>query len=250
MEERSDFIEEDKKRIFLIDNYPLGFPTDRISRIESIVNESLANVEIKTIHFSKLDLRDLEDSIGIILSGSSLNVSDFYYNDKLIKYFDQEIELIRSFNNIPILGICFGFHIIAYAFDGQVCRMRIPGLLGGRIIFILMKKTDDLITKKNIPVDVFHRDFISPNDSKIQNTFEINSITRIKRYKLIQYIRHRNKTVFGLQFHPETHEAYHFRSSIYDERIIAKMRETGEEILNNFVWLCLYKQNSKNLKKE
>lgn len=250
MEESSDFNQEKKKRICLIDNYPIGFPTDRISRIESIVNESLADVEIETIHFSKLNFRDVEDCIGIILSGSNLNVSDFYYNDKLIKYFDQEIKLIRTIDHIPILGMCFGFHIIAYAFDGQVCRMRIPGLLGGRIIFILIKKTDDLITKKNIPVDVFHRDYISPNDSKIQNTFEINSTTRIKRYKLIQYIRHRNKTIFGLQFHPETHEAYHFRSSIYDERIIAKTRETGEEIITNFVWLCLYKQNSKNLEKE
>jgi len=214
------------------------------------VNESLANVKIETIHFSKLNLKDMEDYIGIILSGSSLNVSDFYYNDKLIRYFDQEIELIRSIDQLPILGICFGFHIITYAFEGQVCRMRIPSLLGGRIIFILMKKTDDLITKKNIPVDVFHRDFVSPNDSKIQDTFEINSTTRIKRYKLIQYIHHKEKTIFGLQFHPETHEAYQFRSSIYDERIIAKTREIGEEIINNFVWLCLYKQDSKNLEKE
>lgn len=247
MEERNDINNVEKKKIYLIDNYPIGFPTDRISRIESILNESIANVKIETIHSSKLSLKNVEDSIGIILSGSSLNVSDFYFNDKLRKFFDQELELIRSIDQIPILGICFGFHIIVYAFDGQVSRMRVPGLLGGRIIFILIKKTDDLITKKNIPVDVFHRDFISPNDSKIQNSFEINSMTRIKRYKLIQYIRHKNKPIFGLQFHPETHDAYHFRSSIFDERIVAKTREIGEEIINNFAWLSLYKQNSKNL---
>ncbi|MFX1409464.1 MAG: hypothetical protein ACFFA6_03870 [Promethearchaeota archaeon] len=242
MEEISDFNKEEKKMIVLIDNYPIGFPTDRISRIESIVNESIANVKIKTIHFSKLNFKDVEDCIGIILSGSSLNVSDFYYNDKLIKYFDQEIELIRSIKHIPILGICFGLHIIAYTFNGQVCRMRIPGLLSGRILFILLNKIDDLITKKNIPVDVFHRDFISPHDSKIQNSFDIASITRIKRYELIQYIRHKNKTIFGLQFHPETHDAYHFRSDIYDERIISKTREVGEEIINNFIWLSLHKK--------
>lgn len=241
MEEKSDYSKEEKRIVALIDNYPIGFPTDRISRIESIVNESIANVKAKIIHFSKLTLKDVEDCIGIILSGSSLNVSDFYYNDKLTRYFDQEIELIRSIDHIPILGICFGFHIISYTFEGQVCRMRIPGLLGGRILFILLKKTDNLITKRNIPVDVFHRDFISPNDSKIQDSFEINSINGIKRYKLIQYIRHKNKTIFGLQFHPETHDAYHFRSSIYDERIIAKTREIGEEIINNFIWLSLHK---------
>ncbi|MFX1488940.1 MAG: hypothetical protein ACFFBI_07325 [Promethearchaeota archaeon] len=234
---------EEKKEIALIDNYPIGFPTDRISRIESIINESLANVKVKTIHFSKLNLKDLEDCIGAILSGSNLNVSDFYHNDKLVNYFDPEIELVKCIDQIPILGICFGFHMIAYAFEGQVCRMRIPGQLNGRIIFILLKKTDDLITKKNIPVDVFHRDFISPNNSEIQNSFEINATTRIKRYNLIQYIRHKNKSIFGLQFHPETHDAYHFLSSSYDERIIAKTRDIGEEILNNFAWYCLYRQN-------
>ncbi|MFX0043985.1 MAG: hypothetical protein ACFE8L_13815 [Candidatus Hodarchaeota archaeon] len=240
MEDKNN--KEEEIKIALIDNYPIGFPTDRISRIESIINESIANVKIKTIHFSKLTLQYIEDCIGIILSGSSLNVSDFYYNDKLRKFFDQEIELIRAVNHMPILGICFGFHIIAYTFGSQVCRMRIPSLLGGRIIFILLKNTDDLITKKNIPVDVFHRDFVSPNDSKIQNSFDIDSTTRIRGYKIVQYIRNKNKMIYGLQFHPETHDAYYFRSSIYDERIIAKTREIGEEIINNFVWLSLHKK--------
>jgi len=240
MEEKNN--KEEERKIALIDNYPIGFPTDRISRIESIINESIAKVKIKTIHFSKLTFKDIEDCIGIILSGSSLNVSDFYYNDKLRKFFDQEIELIRTVDHIPILGICFGFHIIAYTFGGQVCRMRIPNLLGGRIIFILLEETDNLITKKNLPVDVFHRDFISPNDINIQNSFDIISRSKIKRYNLVQYIRHKNKKIFGLQFHPETHDAYHFHSSIYDERIIAKTREVGEEIINNFVWLSLHKK--------
>ncbi|MFX1323125.1 MAG: hypothetical protein ACFFAQ_15930 [Promethearchaeota archaeon] len=242
MEEKIDINNEEKNKVVLIDNYPIGFPTDRISRIESIVNESIANVKLDTIHFSKLNLKDLEDYIGIILSGSSLNVSDFYYNDKLRNYFDQEIELIKTIEHIPILGICFGFHIIVFAFGGQVCRMRIPSLLGGRIIFILLEEADNLITKKNIPVDVFHRDFVSPNDINIHDSFDINSISRIKRYNLVQYIRHKNKMIFGLQFHPETHDAYHFRSSIYDEKIIAKTRDVGEEIINNFVWLSLHKK--------
>ncbi len=247
MEERNEINNVEKKKISLIDNYPIGFPTDRISRIESILNESIANIKVETVNFSKLSLKNLEDCIGIILSGSILNVSDFYYNDRLRDYFKQELELIRYFNQIPILGVCFGFHITAYAFGGQVCRMRIPGLLGGKIIFILLKETDDLITKKNIPVDIFHRDFVSPNDSKIQNSFEINCTTRIKGYKLIQYIRHKERPIFGIQFHPETHESYHFRSSIYDERIIAKTIEIGQEVINNFAWLSLHKHNSKNL---
>jgi anthranilate/para-aminobenzoate synthase component II len=132
--------------------------------------------------------------------------------------------------------------LVAYAHDAQISRMGIQGL-GGRIIFILIKKTDELITQKNIPVNTHHLDFVSPNDCKIQDNFEILSTSSNKGYKIIQYIRHIDKQIYAFQFHPETHNAYYFHPSSFNERIAEKTRMVGEKIIENFIRMCSYKKN-------
>ncbi|MFX1329652.1 MAG: hypothetical protein ACFE91_16105, partial [Promethearchaeota archaeon] len=224
-----------------------GFPTDRITRIETIINDCIAPVELKTIHFTHFEKEMVEDYIGIILSGSELNVSSFYYDEKLKKKFKAQLEAIQETDQIPILALCFGFHLVAYTFGAQISRMGLFGL-GGRIIFILLKETDELITQKNIPVNVHHLDFVSPNDCKIQKNFNIISISRTLGYRMVQYMKHCNKPIFALQFHPETHNPYYFHSSLVDERIEEKTRTIGEKIIKNFIWMCSYKKtiNLKN----
>ncbi|MFX1377107.1 MAG: type 1 glutamine amidotransferase [Promethearchaeota archaeon] len=233
-----------RTKILLIDNYSRGFPTDRIARIETIIKESIAQVEFKTVHFTHFKPKIVENYSGIILSGSELNVSSFYYDEKIKKKFNDQLELIRNNNQIPIFALCFGFHLIAYAFGAQISRMRILGL-GGRIIFILVKKTDELITQKNIPVNVHHMDFVSPNDCKIQKNFEILSTSRTIGYNMVQYMKHIDKPIFALQFHPETHNAYYFHPSLFDEQIANKTRTVGKEIIENFLWLCSYNKHQK-----
>ena len=76
-----------------------------------------------------------------------MNVSEFNYDEKLKGMFITQLDLIKNNRKIPILAICFGFHLVAYAFGVQVSRMSIPGL-EGRIISILIQKTDELITQK------------------------------------------------------------------------------------------------------
>ncbi len=44
---------ENKDKILLVNNYSRGFPTDRITCIESIVNNCIAEVEFDTIHFTQ-----------------------------------------------------------------------------------------------------------------------------------------------------------------------------------------------------
>ncbi len=122
--------------------------------------------------------------------------------------------------------------------------MRLFGL-GGRIIFILLKETDELITQKNIPVNVHHLDFVSPNDCKIQENFNIISTSRTMGYRMIQYMKHKEKPIFAIQFHPETHDPYYFHANVFDERITEKTRIIGEKIIDNFIWMCIYK--NKNL---
>lgn len=241
MSENDSIENESKKQILLIDNYSRGLPTDRITRIETIINECIADVELKTIHFSQFKKEMEENYIGIILSGSELNVSSFYYDERLKRKFKPQLELLRNTNQTPILALCFGFHLTAYAYGAQICRMRLLGL-GGRIIFIILNETDELITQKNIPVNTHHLDFVTPNDCKIQESFKIISISRTKGYRIIQYMKHQEKPIFALQFHPETHNPYYFHPSLFDDRIAEKTRRTGQEIIENFIWMCYYKQ--------
>ncbi len=244
-EEQTEKSEEKKKKIIIIDNYPIGFPTDRIIRLETILNSMIADITVETIHFSDLNDKNLEHSSGYILSGSSYNVSDFYFNYKLKKKFEPEINLILNQGTPPILGICFGHQLIAYAFGAQICRMRIPGL-DGNIIFIKLNETDEIINKKNIVVNTHHRDFIHPNDSKLMENFNIISTSKTKDYKIIQYMRHVNRPIYSIQFHPETHHGYYFNPNLFDERIVARTRMIGENILENFVWRCIYEKKAKH----
>lgn len=244
MEEFDEEIEDLENQILLIDNYSYGFPTDRIQRIENIVNDCMADVSLNVVHYSQFRYEMAKNYIGIILSGSDLNVSSFYYNYRLKSRFEDILKLIRNTDQTPMLAICYGIHLVGYAYGAQICRMRIPGL-GGDVIFIVLNEADLLITHQNIPVDVHHRDFVSPNDCEIQNMFEINSISRTKGYKIVQYMTHKTKPIYSIQFHPETHNPLYFHSGFFDERIINKAQVIGKEIIENFIWMCYYKKNQK-----
>lgn len=246
MNEKNSLEVEKKNQILLIDNYSRGLPTDRITRIETIINNCIADVELKTIHFTQFKTEMIELYDGIILSGSELNVSSFYYEERLKKKFKSQLDLIQQINQIPILALCFGFHLVAYAYEAQISRMRLFGL-DGRIIFILLKETDELITQKNIPVNVHHLDFVSPNDCKIQKNFKILSTSKTLGYEMIQYMKHMQKPIFALQFHPETHNPYYFHPSLFNERIAEKTRTVGEKIIENFIWMCSYRNRNNDV---
>lgn len=243
MEQNDNKSKDNEKKVLLIDNYSYGFPTDRIERIGTIVKDCMADVTLDIRHYSQFDYESAKNYIGIILSGSDLNVSSFYYNEKLKRKFEEELRLIRSVDQTPMLAICFGIHLVAYSHGAQICRMRISGL-NGDIIFLVLNETDHLITHRNIPVDVHHRDFVSPNDSKIQTNFDIKAISRTKGYRIVQYIAHKTKPIYSIQFHPETHNSLYFHSGLFDERIIDKTRNIGKEIIENFLWMCFYKKNN------
>lgn len=242
MNNQNSMKDEKNNQILLIDNYSRGFFTDRIARIETIVKECIADVELKTVHFTQFNTEIAQDCIGVILSGSELNVSSFYYDERLKKKFKSQLELIQQTNQIPVLAICFGLHLVSFAFEAQVSRMRLFGL-GDRIIFILLNEKDELITQKNIPVNVHHLDFVSPNDCLIQKNFNIISTSRTIGYRLIQYMKHYEKPIFAIQFHPETHNSYYYHTSIFNDRITEKTRIIGNNIIENFIWMCYYKKN-------
>lgn len=226
--------------ISVINNYPHGFFSDRIPRVSQITEEHFPDIRVETMHFSELDYDTLEQSIGIILSGSSHNVSSFYHYKRLEQKYKPEMDFILKHPNIPTLGICYGFHLIGYAFNGTIHRMEIPSP-GNQIIELELKRTDELIPYKRIAVNIFHRDYISPDDIDLQSQFEFMAIYQRGDYPTLQYMRHFHRPLYAVQFHPETHDPSYIYSNYQIEQIHST-RLFGEEVIKNFVILAKQQQ--------
>lgn len=116
--------------------------------------------------------------------------------------------------DFPILGICAGHQFMARFFGGEVKPSKIPEF--GKIELILLKEGDPLfegVSKKSIVWE-------SHNDEVTVLPSEFDLLAESENCK-IQAMKHREKTLYGLQFHPEVEHT-----------------EYGEQIFKNFVKLC------------
>ncbi len=219
-------------KLTIINNYPRGFTTDRIDRLQQIYTEFFPEFELEVMHHESLDKERLEKSSGIVLSGSNQNVSEFPHNPAVEQLFEAELKYIQNHPQQPILGICYGFHLIGFAFQGTIQRMDIESP-GNEIIKISPVKSDQLISKPTISVNLFHRDYISPTDPIISRLFRVVATYSRYGYPTIQYMHHLKSPIFAIQFHPETH----LPNRIYggnDIESIHMTRIDGEEVLCNF----------------
>lgn len=140
---------------------------------------------------------------GIILSGGPANV----YKEGSPKIGKDIFEL-----GVPVLGICYGEQLIAMLFGGKVESAE-RGEYGPAEFLTL--SNDPLLrnVKKKSIVWMSHRDRVK----RMPPGFKVIGKTRNAPYAAI---RHKEKPIYGLQFHPE----------------VVHTRE-GEKILKNFVRL-------------
>ena len=138
---------------------------------------------------------------GVILSGSPSSVHD--KNPPKVDF--------TLFNNIPVLGICYGAQLIANTNNCVVTKSKIREYGRAKLSYVNSKSL--LMKGVELDSDVWmsHGDSIT----KITDSFQILASTKdvkITSYKL------KHKNYYGLQFHPEvTHSAF------------------GGKILSNFV---------------
>jgi len=127
---------------------------------------------------------------GIILTGGPLCITDnIYYND-IIK----NITALHLFPDIPILGICFGFQVITDVYGGSIGKLKSHNL-GFKKVNL---KTSVMALFENLKeVSTF---FFSHNDEISQVPPNFNAFIS---GNIVISIEHKEKHIFGVQFHPE-----------------------------------------------
>jgi len=134
---------------------------------------------------------------GIILSGGSNFVKERF----------EFIKNIIEKTNIPVLGICLGHEYIATTFGGKTIH-DIPESEGMFDIMVLKPNdlTGDLKVLKNM--DCHQHKIV-----ELPKNFEVLGASMYSRYDII---KHKDKPIYGVQFHPENNE-------------------TGKKLMENFL---------------
>jgi len=108
------------------------------------------------------------------------------------------LEIVKKNNKIPILGICLGHQVIGQSFGSSIIQSK--EIMHGKIDKIkhfgheLFKNLGDNFKATRYHSLIIDRNSLSPNLDIIAETSN----------KIIMGISHKNKKIFGVQFHPES----------------------------------------------
>ena len=201
----------EKKRILIID---FGSQVTRLiaRRIRDfgVYSEIITPNELNKI----ISFKDIS---GLIFSGGPATVT---------KKFFPKIPQRVFFLNIPILGICYGLQLIAKEFSGQI-KSNTKKREYGRTLIKKRKKstlTENFYKKNKTEVWMSHQDCVI----KPPKDFYTIASSNNSKYAIIE---HKNKRIFGIQFHPEVSHT-----------------SRGTTLLKNFVLkICKAKKNWRTL---
>ena len=187
----------------------LDFGSQYTQLIARRTRESQVYCEIHPFHESINKIISANENInlkGIILSGGPASVLG-KDSPSLTK---ENLEFIKT-KGVPVLGLCYGFHLIAKFFGGEIHRAKHREY--GHT-FIKVTNNSELFKgiNKNLKVWMSHGDSIN----KLPKDF---SVTSKSKNGIISSYENRKLGLYGLQFHPEVHHT-----------------DYGKNILNNFIF--------------
>ena len=142
--------------------------------------------DCSVVHYSKLTERQASDADAIILTGTSL--ADNTYLQHIGKF-----NFLKNYRK-PVLGICAGMQIIAKVFGAKI-EKRKSTEIGN--IKIKVVKSDPLFKdiEKEFTAYALHN-----NSTTLPKNFIL--LTSSQQCK-VQAFRHREKNIYGVEFHPE-----------------------------------------------
>jgi len=161
--------------------------TKHLRKLKELVKkENVFVIKPNDINLSEINKFDF-----IILSGS-LQLQKFKKNNFKKDNYSKEIELVKT-SKKPILGICFGLKLIAYAFG---------------------RKSEKLSSKREsiVEIKVIKKDRILKNISNFKayeahnwvlKKLPDNFIGLAKSKDGWEIIKHKKRMLYGFQFHPE-----------------------------------------------
>jgi GMP synthase (glutamine-hydrolysing) len=195
-------------KVLVINNYR---PTDRGALRLSMLGRSLGKigVEYQMRPFGELSEAGKFDAF--ILTGSSHDLR----KDETTALFQDEIELVRTTGK-PVLGICYGHQLIGRAFGLKVSPM--AARESGRAR--LQVKPFELFGGGEMAVEQNHGREIAYSPD-VEDYFDVLAGSQNCK---VEVIRHKQRPIFGVQFHPDTR--------------FADLRAGGEELLRKFTGLA------------
>lgn len=148
-----------------------------VKPIEDILKKN--NIKYLTKHYKDLKEKDLKDSSKIIICGTSL------YDNEFMKDIDK-FGWIKEIKK-PVLGICGGMQVIGIIFEGKIKKKTEIGFFNENFTsrFLGLEGENEVYHLHNNYID-FPDSFIKFTDNKIS-----------------QAVKHKEKEIYGVLFHPE-----------------------------------------------
>jgi GMP synthase-like glutamine amidotransferase len=135
-------------------------------------------IKCKVIHYKDIKKRDLNKAEKVIICGTSLKDNKFLEDIK-------SFEWILNYEK-PILGICAGMQIILLAFGGKLKAKKEIGFYFENFkLFFGIKGREQVYH--------LHTNFVTMPPEFMDYTYS----------KIPQAVKHRDKKIFGVLFHPE-----------------------------------------------
>ena len=128
---------------------------------------------------------------GAILTGGPLCLSE----ELTITSINKNIAILLELKNIPVLGICFGFQIMAASYGGEIKSMKKEE--SGIFKINILRETELLKgLSNNFNVYQSHKDTVI----QLPKSFNIIGIDDNNKIQIIENIKEKR---WGVQFHPE-----------------------------------------------
>lgn len=168
-------------RIALIDNG---------TRLQEQLEHHLSGHEVTELSYPEA-ARALSGFDAVILSGSSLSeVNPIIAKPNVVT---DEIRLIQE-TNVPLLGICYGAELIAFSFRGKLTEL--PEIREG-VHEITVTGTDPVLEGVPETFDAYEKHHWAVSELTESLTELAHSPTGIEIF------RHKERPLYGVQFHPE-----------------------------------------------
>ncbi len=186
--------------ILLIDNYD-SFVFNVAQYLQELTNE-----EVKTVRNDAITLEEIKQlqPSRIVLSPGPKHPKDSGIC----------LEILKNIDNIPILGICLGHQAFGLINGAEIKRLEVP--LHGKTSLLTVENENSVLFQgmpKSFQVMRYHSLYVSDKNLPKELTITAKSDDGV-----IMALEHKEKPIYGIQFHPESF-----------------FTEYGKDIIKNFI---------------